>query len=72
MYAHTIRMYEFGSEVPIEARMKRIFLPELATPVRPIGTLNNHDHDRRTEAIALQANRAPRGSSLGIFFRFVQ
>jgi hypothetical protein len=72
MYACTIRMYEFGSEVSIEARTKRIFLQELATVTQPFATLNNHDHDRRTEAIALQTNRAPRGSSLGIFFRFVQ
>jgi hypothetical protein len=71
-----IRMYEFGSEVSIEARKKRIFLQELATVTQPFATLNNHDHDRRSkfriEAIARRERCAPRKGSLGIFFRFVQ
>ncbi len=55
--------------------MNSIF-PELATATQPFGTLNDHDHDRRsksrTEAITRRERRAPQGSSLGNFFRFVQ
>ncbi len=76
IYARTIRTYEFGSEVPIEARMRRTFLPELATVTQSFGTLNDHDNDRRTESRIETDTRAercaPRSSSLGIFFRFVQ
>jgi hypothetical protein len=38
MVASTIRMDEFGSQVPIEAHMMRIFLPELATVTQSFGT----------------------------------
>jgi hypothetical protein len=76
MVACTIRMYEFSSEVPIEARMRRIFLPELATVTQTFGTLIDHDHDRlfqlRTEIISVAFVRRIRNGSLGIFFRFVQ
>jgi hypothetical protein len=69
-------MYDLGNEIPIEARMRRIFLPELATPVQPFGTLNDHDHDRlfqlRTEIISVAFVRRIRNGSLGILCRFVQ
>ncbi len=67
VHACTIRTYEFDRKVPIEAHMMRIFPLELATATQPFRRI-----EHRTEPITRRERRAPRGSSLRIFFRFVQ